>query len=158
METECLFCLSVFSRQIESYQFSPSVVSDSLRAHGLQHSRLPLSITNSRSLLKRVLYRILSQLVSELPMECSSPALCSYRAKPRPRTGSVGSNPAFLSALYLHHHQELQVVLASSSALEAEDCTLLVLAGLQQTCRMCGPVRLSVGSMTRSHLDWRRGV
>ena len=42
---------------------------------------------------------IKSQLVSELLMECSLPALCSYRAKPRPRTGSVGSNPAFLSVL-----------------------------------------------------------
>ena len=34
-----------------SVQFSPSVVSDSLRPHGLQHSR-PLSITNSRSIPK----------------------------------------------------------------------------------------------------------
>ena len=79
---------------------------------------------------------IKSQLVSELLMECSLPALCSHRAKPRPRTGNVGSNPAFLSAVYLHHHLELQVVLASSSAPEAEDCTLLATAGLRQTCRM----------------------
>ena len=38
--------------QISSVQFSHSVMSDSLRHHGLQHSRLPLSITNSQSLLK----------------------------------------------------------------------------------------------------------
>ena len=35
-----------------SVQFSCSVVSDSLRPHGLQHARLPLSNTNSWSLLK----------------------------------------------------------------------------------------------------------
>ena len=35
-----------------SVQFSRSVVSDSLRPHGLQHARPPLSIANSRSLLK----------------------------------------------------------------------------------------------------------
>ena len=33
-------------------QFSRSVMSDSLRLHGPQHSRLPLSITNPLSLLK----------------------------------------------------------------------------------------------------------
>ena len=33
-------------------KFSHSVMSDSLRPHGLQHARPPLSITNSRSLLK----------------------------------------------------------------------------------------------------------
>ena len=35
-----------------SVQFSRSVVSDFLQPHGLQHARLPLSITNSRSLPK----------------------------------------------------------------------------------------------------------
>ena len=35
-----------------SVQFSCSVVSDSLRPHGLQHAQASLSITNSRSLLK----------------------------------------------------------------------------------------------------------
>ena len=35
-----------------SVQFSCSVVSDSLRPHGLQHARPPLSITNSQRLLK----------------------------------------------------------------------------------------------------------
>ena len=35
-----------------SVQFSRSVVYDSLRPHGLQHTRPPLSITNSRSLPK----------------------------------------------------------------------------------------------------------
>ena len=35
-----------------SVQFSRSVVSDSLGPHGLQHARLPQSITNSRSLLR----------------------------------------------------------------------------------------------------------
>ena len=35
-----------------SVQFSRSVVSDSLWRHELQHARPPLSITNSRSLLK----------------------------------------------------------------------------------------------------------
>ena len=48
-----------FNTSPESHEFSRSVVSDSWRAHGLRHARLPLSITNSRSLLKRVLYRIL---------------------------------------------------------------------------------------------------
>ena len=33
-------------------QFSRSVMSDSLRPHGLQHTRLPRPITNSGSLLK----------------------------------------------------------------------------------------------------------
>ena len=37
---------------ISSVQVSSSVVSDSLPPHGLQHTRLPLFITNSRSLLK----------------------------------------------------------------------------------------------------------
>ena len=38
---------------LSSVQFSPSVMSNSLRHHGLQHGRLPCpSITNSRSLLK----------------------------------------------------------------------------------------------------------
>ena len=37
---------------IISVQFSRSVVSDSLRFNGLQHARLPLSTTNSQSLLK----------------------------------------------------------------------------------------------------------
>ena len=35
-------------------QFNHSVVSDSLRLHGLQHTRLPLSFTISQSLLKPV--------------------------------------------------------------------------------------------------------
>ena len=35
-----------------SVQFSPSVVSDSLWPHGLQHARPPLSFTNSWSLIK----------------------------------------------------------------------------------------------------------
>ena len=35
-----------------SVQFNHSLVSDSLQPHGLQHARPPLSITNSRSLLK----------------------------------------------------------------------------------------------------------
>ena len=35
-----------------SVQFSPSVVSDSLRPHGLQHARLPCPIANFQSLLK----------------------------------------------------------------------------------------------------------
>ena len=35
-----------------SVQFSHSVVSDSLQPHGLQHTRLPWSTTNSQSLLK----------------------------------------------------------------------------------------------------------
>ena len=37
---------------LSSVKFSRSVVSDSLRPYGLQHVRPPLSITNSRSLLK----------------------------------------------------------------------------------------------------------
>ena len=37
---------------MHSVQFSRSVVSDFLQPHGLQHARLPLSITNSRSLPK----------------------------------------------------------------------------------------------------------
>ena len=39
-------------REFSSVQFSCSVVSDSLRPHELQHTRLPYFITNSRSLLK----------------------------------------------------------------------------------------------------------
>ena len=46
--------------QFSSVQFSRSVVSDSLRHHGPQHARLPLSITNSRSLLKLHQGQILS--------------------------------------------------------------------------------------------------
>ena len=42
-----------FFIKIHSVQFSSSVVSDSLRPHGLQHARLP-SITNSQNLLKLV--------------------------------------------------------------------------------------------------------
>ena len=38
--------------QFSSVQFSRSVVSDSLRPHGLQHTRLPYFNTNSQSLLK----------------------------------------------------------------------------------------------------------
>ena len=37
---------------IQSVQLSRSVVSDSLRPHGLQHTRLPYFNTNSQSLLK----------------------------------------------------------------------------------------------------------
>ena len=37
---------------MSSVKFSHSVVSDSLRPHGLQHFRLPCPITNSMSLLK----------------------------------------------------------------------------------------------------------
>ena len=40
---------------LSSVQFSRSVVSNSLQSHGLQHTRPPLSITNSRSLLKLML-------------------------------------------------------------------------------------------------------
>ena len=39
-------------RVLSSVQFSHSVVSDSLRPHGLQHTKASLSITNSQSLLK----------------------------------------------------------------------------------------------------------
>ena len=37
-------------KTISSVQFSRSVVSNSLRPHGLQYAKLPLSITNSQSL------------------------------------------------------------------------------------------------------------
>ena len=46
--------LPYLMRELHSVQFSRSVVSDSLQPHGLQHTRLPLSITNSWSLLKLV--------------------------------------------------------------------------------------------------------
>ena len=36
----------------KSFQFSHSVMSDSLRPHGLQHAQASLSVTNSKSLLK----------------------------------------------------------------------------------------------------------
>ena len=39
---------------LSSVQFHCSVMSSSLRPHGLQHARPPLSITNSRSLLKLI--------------------------------------------------------------------------------------------------------
>ena len=44
--------LPYLMRELHSVQISRSVVSDSLQPHGLQHTRLPLSITNSWSLLK----------------------------------------------------------------------------------------------------------
>ena len=48
----------------ESAQFSRSVMSDSLQPHGLQHTRLPLSITNSWSLLR------LKSIESVMPSNC----------------------------------------------------------------------------------------
>ena len=45
---------SVLSFSLVSVQFSSSVMSDSLRPHGLQHAKASLSITNSRSLLKLI--------------------------------------------------------------------------------------------------------
>ena len=48
----------------ESAQFSRSVMSDSLQPHGLQHTRLPLSITNSWSLLR------LMSIESVMPSNC----------------------------------------------------------------------------------------
>ena len=45
-----IFFSSIQNRWLSSVQFSHSVVSDSLRPHGLLHASL--SITNSRSLLK----------------------------------------------------------------------------------------------------------
>ena len=44
--------VSVSLRYRQILLFSRSVVSDSLRPHGLPHARLPCLITNSRSLLK----------------------------------------------------------------------------------------------------------
>ena len=44
--------VSLGSLSIASVWFSCSVVSDSLRPHGLQHTRLPCLSTNSQSLLK----------------------------------------------------------------------------------------------------------
>ena len=50
------FCLDLLNIYINMnkfiVQFSLSVVFDSLRPHGLQHPRPPLSITNSQSLFK----------------------------------------------------------------------------------------------------------
>ena len=44
----------VFNETNQLVQFSRSVVSDSLQSHGPQHTRPPLSITNSQSLLKLI--------------------------------------------------------------------------------------------------------
>ena len=44
--------LWIANLSFSSVQFSCSVVSDSLRPHGLQHAQASLSITSSRSLLK----------------------------------------------------------------------------------------------------------
>ena len=43
---------NLFPHQFSSVQFSHSVVSDFLQPHGLQHSRITFSITNSQSVLK----------------------------------------------------------------------------------------------------------
>ena len=48
------FIIYIYIYQFSSFQFRHSVMSDSLRPHGLQHTRLPLSMTNSRSLLKLI--------------------------------------------------------------------------------------------------------
>ena len=47
-----LFNMSSKFLHVDSVQFGCSVMSDSLRPYGLQHSRLPCPITNSQSLLK----------------------------------------------------------------------------------------------------------
>ena len=54
------------SLQFSSVQFSCSVMSDSLRPHGLQHAQASLSITNSWSLLK------LMSIESVIPSNTSS--------------------------------------------------------------------------------------
>ena len=61
---EILYCLTING----SVQFSRSVVSDSLQPHGLQHARLPWSITNSWSLLR--LMSVESVLPSNRLMHC----------------------------------------------------------------------------------------
>ena len=63
------------SIQFSSVQFSCSVMSHSLRPHGLQHARASLSITNSQSLLK--LMSIESMMPSNHLIFCHSLLLAS---------------------------------------------------------------------------------
>ena len=76
--------------QFSSVQFSHSVVFDSLRPHELQHARSPLSITNSRSLLKLI------SIKSVMP---SSHLILCYRLlllPPIPLSISIFSNESTL--------------------------------------------------------------
>ena len=50
--TNEVFATVITSKTWLLFLFSHSVMSDSWQTHGLQHTRLPLSITNSQSLLK----------------------------------------------------------------------------------------------------------
>ena len=47
-----IICMQIPSKLWSSVQFSHSVMSDSLWSHGLQHTRLPCTSTNSQSLCK----------------------------------------------------------------------------------------------------------
>ena len=80
---------------VPSVQFSCSVMSNSLRSHGLQHAKPPLSITNSKSLLK------LMSIESMMPSNClilcrplllhlqSFPASGSFQMSQLQRTQSI---------------------------------------------------------------------
>ena len=57
-----------------SVQFSCSVVSSSLRPHGLQHTKAFLSITNSRSLLKLMSIQVGDAIQPSHPLLSPSPS------------------------------------------------------------------------------------
>ena len=76
---------------LTSVQFSCSVVSDSLRPHGLQHTRFP-SITNSRSLLKLI------SIESVMPSNISSSVIpFSSHLQSFPASGSFQMSQLFAS-------------------------------------------------------------
>ena len=93
-----MFCPPSIHIQFSSVQFSHSVMSDSLRPHGLQPASLSiycqtsLSITNSQSLLK--LMSIESVMPSNMP---SSVVLFSYHLQSLPASGSFQMSHLFAS-------------------------------------------------------------
>ena len=76
--------------QFSSVQFSHSVVFDSLRPHELQHARSPLSITNSRSLLKLI------SIKSVMPSSHLILCYCLLLLPPIPLSISIFSNESTL--------------------------------------------------------------
>ena len=89
---QCKECDHLFDDLGIYAQFTRSVVSDSIRPHGLQHARLPCPIANSRSLLK--LMSIKSVMPSNHLTLCRSllPLLQSF-----PASGSFPMSQFFVS-------------------------------------------------------------
>ena len=112
--------LKKFYVQFSSVQFSCSVVSDSLRSHGLQACQPPLSITIFRSLLK------LMSIESVMPF--NHLILCrpfSYCLQSFPASGSLPMSQFFVSG------GQSAAISASASVLpmNAQDWFLLGLTG-----------------------------